>query len=141
MFSRNFRALISFGFIALSLPAFGSADYVKFKSKKGQGSYTIFETNSKTNISMGVDANGTTGFYCINGSNSCGRLFDIEFDQDGSDMRGKWIINGRKGTFVWNFDSEKSFSGGFRFNQNMKPSEEADSIYVPFDGDWVGTFN
>lgn len=137
---RAHNLLMTAAFAAFSVTAFGvGADYVKFRTAHGSGSYNKFDQNP-VGHSITINADGRTGRYCVNGSSNCGQLFDIQFDQDGADMRGKWNLNGSRGTFVWNFSSDKEFEGGFRFNQNMKPSKEADSIYVPFDGEWNGQF-
>lgn len=137
MRAQNLLTTAAFALVSAQALALG-ADYVKGRTANGNGSYNQFNQNPVAH-SITINADGRTGRYCVNGSRNCGQLYDIEFDQD-SDMRGKWNFNGSRGTFVWNFFSDKEFDGGFRFNQNMKPSKEEGSIYIPFDGQWVGSF-
>ncbi len=126
-------------FLALSLfslTAFADgADAIRGSQANGQGVYDT-PNGTKTSHTLLIDANGRTGRYCVTGTNDCGFLHDIEYNQDDTDMRGQWFFNGSRGTFVWNFDSDKTFSGNFRMHRRGEGVK-----YIPFDGQWDGTFN
>ena len=105
---------------------------------KGDGKYKINGKNNETFHSIELYGNGK-GKYCIN-NNSCGELYDIIIDGPDTDIVGKWVFGGMRGTFSWSTNGDGSFNGGFRFNQFMRPSDDG-SIYQPYDGEWNGQLN
>ncbi|MCX6130762.1 MAG: hypothetical protein NTX25_17095 [Proteobacteria bacterium] len=122
--------------ITLSGQVLADASQFANRHVRGHGEYFVPDQNP-TGHSLELFSNGT-GQYCPR-PGSCGKLSNIQYNVEGFDLVGVWEINGSRGTFFWNFQGQE-FSGGFRFNQNLEPSEGG-SIYVPNDGNWNGRLN
>ncbi len=136
MISKSIKAL-SF-VLAGGLAASASADVPQAKKISGKTKFQAYTANKPTKVNIEVDfVNGTGKYYPGNGK--VGKLSRFDFNNGAFDMGGVWELDGKVGTFTWSFEGN-SFTGSFRFNQNLETSE-LDSIYFPPDGSWDGNIS